>query len=140
MVEEATMRATVDMSVRSSKKKVAGMVVHLANPLPIAMSSCLDNPHSFTNIQSPVMFISEDEQLIGHELIKALSTFKLSLVPPLSPSSRHESPPNNNAIVVHPRAIRAIFHKKFKFKSKNLGFKVIRDMLIKKCIIVKKGR
>jgi hypothetical protein len=37
------MRATVDMSVRSFKKKVAGMVVHLANPLPIAMSSCLDN-------------------------------------------------------------------------------------------------
>jgi hypothetical protein len=40
---------------------------------------------------------------VGHELIEALSKFKLSKVPPLSPSSRHESSSNFEAIVVHPK-------------------------------------
>jgi hypothetical protein len=104
MVEEAIMGAMIDMSIHSCKKKVAGMVVQLANPPSTAMSPCLDNlPHPFIDIQTPVMFRSEEEQLVGHELIKSLSTFKLSLVPPLSPSSCHESPPSNNATVVHPK-------------------------------------
>jgi hypothetical protein len=118
------------------------MVVQLANPLSTAMSSCLDNlSHPFADIQTLVMFRSENDQLVGHELIKALSIFKLSLVPPLSPSSRHESPPNINAIVVHPKSNQSHFRqKKFKFKSRNPGFKLIRDMLINKWIIVKKDR
>jgi hypothetical protein len=104
MVEEAIMGAMIDMSIHSCKKKVAGMVVQLANPPSTAMSPCLDNlPHPFIDIQTPVMFRSEEEQLVGHELTKSLSTFKLSLVPPLSPSSCHESPPSNNATVVHPK-------------------------------------
>jgi hypothetical protein len=55
------------------------------------------------DIHTPEMFKSEDEQLVGHELIIALSKFKLSNVPPLSPSSRHESSSSFETIVVHPK-------------------------------------
>jgi hypothetical protein len=47
------------------------------------------------------MFRSEEEQLVGHELIKALRNFKLSPVSPLSPSNRHDSSLNSEAIIVH---------------------------------------
>jgi hypothetical protein len=131
MVEEAAMEATVDMSVRSCQEKVAGMVEKLANQPSDAMVPCLDNfPHSFADI---VMFRSEGEQLVKHELIKALSTFKLSMAHPLSSSSRHESPLNNNATVVHPKGNQSYLRqKKFKFKSRKPSFKVIWDMLTKK--------
>jgi hypothetical protein len=47
-----------------------------------------------------MLFKSEEEQLVGHDLIKALSELKLSSIPPLSPSDRHESPSDNEAVVV----------------------------------------
>jgi hypothetical protein len=37
------------------------------------------------DIQTPEVFRSEDEQLVGHEFIEVLSMLKLSKVPPLSP-------------------------------------------------------
>jgi hypothetical protein len=44
------------------------------------------------------------EQLVGHELIEeALSKFMLLNVPHLSPSSRHESSSNFEAIVIYPK-------------------------------------
>jgi hypothetical protein len=43
------------------------------------------------DIQILEMFRSENEHLVGHEFIKALSKFKLSNVPPLPPSNYHES-------------------------------------------------
>jgi hypothetical protein len=55
------------------------------------------------------MFRSEDEQLIGYELIKALKNFKLSLVSPLSPSISHESSSSNEAMVVHPKGTHSCY-------------------------------
>jgi hypothetical protein len=46
---------------------------------------------------------------VGHELIEALSKFKLSKVPPLSPSSRHDSFLKFEAIVAHPKEIQSSY-------------------------------
>jgi hypothetical protein len=82
----------------------------------------------------PGMFRSEDEQLMGHKLIKTLREFMLS-------SSRHESSSDIEAIVVHPKENQSSYRqRKTKFKSRKLGFKVIRDLLTKKWIIVKKDK
>jgi hypothetical protein len=87
------------------------------------------------------MFRSEEEQLVGHELIKALRNFKLSLVSPLSPSNRHESSLNSEAIVVHLKWTQSRYpRRKIKFKSSKPGFTVVRDLLTKKWIVVKKDR
>jgi hypothetical protein len=43
----------------------------------------------------------EEEHLIGHELIKVWTNFKVSSIPILSSSSRHEPPSNNKAMIVH---------------------------------------
>jgi hypothetical protein len=70
---------------------------------------------------------------VGHELIEALSKFKLSKVPPLSPSSRHDSSSNFEAIVVHPKEIQSSYRqRKVKSKSRKPGFKVVQDLLTKK--------
>jgi hypothetical protein len=90
-----------------------------------------------------VLFISEDEQLVGLELIKALRSFKLSMVPPLSPStlSCHESSSNNETIVLHPKEIQSFYPRRnVKFKSMKPGFKLVRDLLTKKWIVVKKDQ
>jgi hypothetical protein len=42
-------------------------------------------PLLLENIQTPMLFKSEEEQLVGHDLIKALNELKLSSIPPLSP-------------------------------------------------------
>jgi hypothetical protein len=84
------------------------------------------------------MFRSEDEQLVGHELIEALSKFKLSNVPHLSSSSCHESSLSFKAIVVHSKENQSSYRqRKAKSKSKKTCFKVVRDLLTKKWIIVK---
>jgi hypothetical protein len=76
---------------------------------------------------------------VGHELIEALSKFNLSKVPPLSPSSHHESSSCFEAIVLHLRENPSSHHqRKVKSKSRKSCFKVVRDLLIKKWIIVKK--
>jgi hypothetical protein len=51
------------------------------------MSPGLSNPLPLVDIQTPEILRSEEEQFVGHELIEALSKFKLSKVTPLSPSS-----------------------------------------------------
>jgi hypothetical protein len=72
------------------------MLEKLANLPPTTMSLSLCNVlHLVNGIQTLGMFKSEYEQLIRHELIKALRKLKLSEIPHLSPSSCHESPSNN---------------------------------------------
>jgi hypothetical protein len=47
---------------------------------------------------------------VGHELIEALSKFKLSNVPPLPPSSLHESSSSFKAIVVHSKEKQSSYY------------------------------
>jgi hypothetical protein len=63
---------------------------------------------------------------VGHELIEVLSKFKLSKVPPLPPSSWHESSSSFKAIVVHSKENQSSYQKrKVKFKSRKSDFKVV---------------
>jgi hypothetical protein len=73
---------------------------------------------------------------VGHELIEALSNFKLSKVSPLSPSSHDKSSSSFEAIVIHSKEKHR--QSKIKSKSRKSDFKVVRDLLTKKYIIVKK--
>jgi hypothetical protein len=76
---------------------------------------------------------------VGYELIEALSKFMLLNVPPLSPSSRHESSSTFEAIVIYPKENQSSYRqRKVKSKSKKLGFKLVRDLLTKKWIVIKK--
>jgi hypothetical protein len=59
-------------------------------------------------IQTPMLIRSEAEQLVGHDLIKALANFKQMGSPSLK------------------------LNEKTKNKSRTSGFKVVRNMLIKK--------
>jgi hypothetical protein len=65
------------------------------------MFSYLSKPLSHVDIQTPEIFRSEDEQLVEHELIEALSKFKSSKVPLLCPPSHHESSSSFKAIIIH---------------------------------------
>jgi hypothetical protein len=103
MIEEAALGTTIAAPGHSFYEEIAIMVEQHANPPPTAMLPCLSNPLPHVDIQTPEIFRSEEEQLVGHELIEALSKFKLSKVPPLSPFSHHESSSNFEAIVVHPK-------------------------------------
>jgi hypothetical protein len=60
-------------------------------------------PSEDIQIQSPVMFRSEAELLIGYKLIKALNIFKHSLVTPLSLSTQQNISLEKRAFVVHQR-------------------------------------
>jgi hypothetical protein len=66
-------------------------------------------------IHTPVRSKSEEDQLFGHELMPS--------VPPLPPSSRHEPPSNNEALVVLLKGNQCSYQQR-KAKSKNLGVKV----------------
>jgi hypothetical protein len=88
-----------------------------------------------------MIFRSEEEQLIGHELIKDLRNLKLSTVPPMSPSSRHETLSNNEAFVVHLKGNQSYDRQqRLKIKSRKWSFKLVCDMLTKKWVIFKKDR
>jgi hypothetical protein len=114
------------------------MVEQPTNPPSTAMSPCLSNPlPPVDDIQTLGMFRSEEEQLVGHELIEALRKIKLSNAPHLSPSSRIESSLSFEATVVSPKMNQVSRQKKVKFKSKNQDFKVVRYLLTKKWIVVK---
>jgi hypothetical protein len=138
MVEETTMRAIVDVSLHSCHEKVASMVEQMTNPPPTVMLPCLGNlPLPFENIQTPILFRSKDEQLVGHELIKALRNLELSMIPHLSPSSHHESPSHNEALVVQSKGNQSYNRqRKLKIKSRKSGFKLVRDMLTMKLVVV----
>jgi hypothetical protein len=74
VIEEAALGATIDVLFGSSQEEVAGMVEQLTNRPPAVMPPCLGTPlPSVEDTQTPVTIRSEDEQLIGHELIRALS-------------------------------------------------------------------
>jgi hypothetical protein len=133
VVEEATLGTTIAAPGHSCQEEITVMVEQLDNPPPIVMSPCLSKLLLPVDIQTPEMFRSEDEQLVGHELIEALSKFKLSNVPHLSSSSCHESSLSFKAIVVHSKENQSSYRqRKAKSKSKKSGFKVVRDLLTKK--------
>jgi hypothetical protein len=113
------------------QEKIVVMVEQLANPPPIGMSLCLNNLLPPVEIQTLEMFRSEDEQLVGHELVEALRKFKLSKVPPLSPSSRHESFLNFKTTIVHLKG-NSYRQRNVKSNYRKLGFKVVQDLLTKK--------
>jgi hypothetical protein len=70
---------------------------------------------------------------VGHELIEALSNFKLSKVPSLSPSSHDKSSSSFEAIVIHSKEKHSSYRQsKIKSKSRKSDFKVVRDLLTKK--------
>jgi hypothetical protein len=144
MVEDVALGASVGALFHSCQEDAVGMVEQLANTPPSVMSPCLSNLlPSVEDIHTLVLFKSEDEQLVGHELIKALRSFKLSMVSSLSPStsSCHQSFSNNETIVVHLKEIQSFYpRRKVKFKSMKSGFKVICNLLTKKWIVVKKNR
>jgi hypothetical protein len=80
-----------------------------------------------------VMDRREDEQLTGRALFKAQTNPKVSLVPSLSPSSGHELPSKNEAVIVPPEADQSMYRQgKIKIKSKKIDLKVPRDRLTKK--------
>jgi hypothetical protein len=89
-----------------------------------------------------VRFRSEEEQSVGYELFKALRKLKLSSVSPLpSSSNRHESPSSNEAIVIHPKGGQSHHQRrKGKIKFRKPYFKVVRNLLTKKLIVIKKDR
>jgi hypothetical protein len=139
MVEEATLGTTIATPGCSFQEEITILVEQQANPPLIAMSPGLSNPLPPIDIKTPEIFRSEEEQLVTYDLIEALSKFKLSKVPPLSPSSHHESSSNFEAIVVHRKENQSSYRqRKVKSKTRKPCFKVVRDLLIKKWIVVKK--
>jgi hypothetical protein len=70
MVEEATLGASIDAPCHSYLDKVVSMVEQPTNPLPTTLSPCLNNlPPPVEDIQTPVMFRTEEEKLVGHKLL-----------------------------------------------------------------------
>jgi hypothetical protein len=68
MVEKVAIGAMIGMPFFSCHEKVVGMMEQMANSPPAAMSACLGNlPPSLDDIQTPMISISEEEQLVGHE-------------------------------------------------------------------------
>jgi hypothetical protein len=84
-----------------------------------AMSLCLSNlPPPIRDIQAPVMPKGGEKQLTGYESINAQTNFKISLVPPFSPSSaRNHSPTMKLWLYFH-----SYLQRKVGTHSKNSGF------------------
>jgi hypothetical protein len=93
------------------------------------------------DFQTPLIFRSKKEQLVGYELIKALRISMLSLLSTLSSITHYESLLNNEALIVHPKDKQSRDRqRKPKIKSSKPSFKLVRDILIKKWVVVKKDR
>jgi hypothetical protein len=73
MVEEVALGITIAALSRSCQEEIAVTVEQLDNPPLITMSPCLSKLLPSVDIQTPQIFRSEDEQLVGHELIEALN-------------------------------------------------------------------
>jgi hypothetical protein len=73
MVEEVALGITIAALSHSCQEEIAITVEQLDNPPLITMSPCLSKLLPSVDIQTPQIFRSEDEQLVGHELIEALS-------------------------------------------------------------------
>jgi hypothetical protein len=80
---------------------------------------------STEDIHALVMFRGEAEQLIGYELIKALSNFK-------QPTQQNTSLDKKTFVVHQESNQRCSGQPKIKIKSQKLGVKMIRDILTKK--------
>jgi hypothetical protein len=87
--------------------------------------------------QTPLQTRSETDQLIGHALIKSLSSFKQNGIAPLSPSILYNTSSEKEAIVVSKIGNQQC-NKKLLFQKPNI--KVVRDMLTKKWIIIKANK
>jgi hypothetical protein len=84
---------------------------------------------SLQDIQSPMLFRSEAEQLCGHELLKALSNFKQSTVASLSPSIQQNKLLEKEGVGMHPEDNQSHSRQQnIKIKSRKSEFKVLRDM------------
>lgn len=78
------------------------------------------------DIQSPVMPRSEGEQLIGHELIEALSSFKQSIKASSSPSTRQVTSLEKEAIMINPKGNQSRSpQRKIRLKTRKPDLKVI---------------
>jgi hypothetical protein len=92
------------------------------------------------DIQTPSMIRSEVEQSIGHQLIKALSNFKQSIVAPLSSTNLHTSSRKQIVFVSTRSNQRHNQKSKFKIKTQKLVIKVTCDMLTKKWIFIRRDK
>jgi hypothetical protein len=91
-------------------------------------------------IHSPVLFRSEVEQLVGQELIKALSDFKQLMVAPLSPQAHQLSSSEKDSNVEHLVDTWSIScQRKTKIKGRKPSIRVVRDLLTKKWVFVKRN-
>lgn len=105
-------------------------------------SRCAINHHPLLQeIQTPQLLRSEEEQLVGQELIKVLKDFKQLAVTPLSPHTHQLNSFVKDFIVEGLiNTQRSNHHRRTKFKSRKPVVKVVRDMLIKKWVLVKKDK
>jgi hypothetical protein len=95
---------------------------------------------STEDIPSPVVLRSEGEQLVGQELIKALSDYKQLMVTPVSPHTQQFTSLVKKSIVVHPVARTLHHHQRAKIKSWKPLVKIVGDMLIKKWVLIKRDK
>jgi hypothetical protein len=96
--------------------------------------SCAVSRHlSAEEIHSPVMLRSEAEQLVGQELMKALSNFKQMAASPSPPKTQQSTPPVKVSDVERPVDTKSLsHHQKIKLKCQKSVVKVVQDMLTKK--------
>jgi hypothetical protein len=91
-------------------------------------------------IQSPMLLRSEAEQLVGHELIGALSDFKQLAVTLLSPQAQQLYSPVRNSKVEHLVSTQSFSRqRKTTINCRKPVVKVVRDLLTKKCVFVKRS-
>jgi hypothetical protein len=88
---------------------------------------------------SPLLLRSKAEQLTGHQLIRALNTFKHQEVAsaPLSSFFVHASPEKGKVVMSMEDKQCCSPKLKSRIKFRKSGFKVVRDLLAKKWIFVK---
>jgi hypothetical protein len=87
------------------------------------------------------MVRNEAEQLVGQQLIKALSNFKHNVVHPLSPPTLHNTTFERKATIESKKDTQHCSRKmKHKIKLHKPCIKVVRGMLTKRWIIIKKDK
>jgi hypothetical protein len=94
---------------------------------------------STEEINSPVSPRSEAEQLVGQELIKALSDYKQLVVAPFSPPAQQIYSTVKESNVKHLVSSQSFScHQRNKIKCQKPAIKVVRDLLTKKWIFMKR--
>jgi hypothetical protein len=87
--------------------------------------------------RTPLQIRSEVDQLIGHKLAKALSSFKHDVIAPLSPSILCNTSSEKEAVVVSKKGNQRCNQK---LLSQRPNIKVVQDLLTKKWIIIKANK